>query len=147
MMATARQAGAFRATGKLFRDAVQLVLRIFEPANQLASADEFDIVFDKVEAGFQIGQQIEQIVSEQLQWARQAAGELRQRRFELASIIGIDHSQHGFGLHQIDPTGQKCPQRKFASICQACAAAHKTWSSALKSAATRAYEFPPAVAV
>jgi hypothetical protein len=44
---------------------------------QFGHGDELDLFIDKIETGFQVGQQVEQTVAQQVQWFSNPAGQLR----------------------------------------------------------------------
>src|SRR5205085_12025561 len=89
---------------------------------ELRRGDEFDVLLSKVEARLQVRQQVQQLLPERSQRPGQSARELRERRIQPTTIFGIDDAQHGFGLRQIEPSSQKCPQRKFSAARQSSAA-------------------------
>ena len=115
-------------------------------AAQFVGRDEADVVFDEIQARFQIGQQIEQIAAHLLERPRQSAGQLPQRDLQLVAIGGIDHPQHGFGLGQINPAGEKRSQREFTRLRETCSAAtNRLQDRGQQRRRTEACEFRPAV--
>ena len=49
-----------------------------------------------------------------------------ERRLQFARVLGVDHTQHSFGLGEIEPAGQECPQGEFARLGQPCTALTQT---------------------
>ncbi len=59
---------------------------------------------------------MQQIVAQPSQRTGQSAGELFQRGFEFRGAGGVDHSQNGLGLGQVDASGEECAERELARL-------------------------------
>ncbi len=80
--------------------------------------NELDVFFHEVETCFQVRQQIQELLAQRVQRLRHAAGKLTQRGLQLVAIAGVDHSEHGLGLRQVEASGQKRPQGEFPRLGQ-----------------------------
>ncbi len=65
---------------------------------QLLARDEGQVFVGEIEARFDVGQQVEQVVAQAVQRASQSAGQLAQGDVQLLRIGGVDHAQDGLGL-------------------------------------------------
>ncbi len=83
-------------------------------ADDFVTRDELDVFVDKVEARFQVGQQVHQPIAKTGDASGDAAGQLAQRRRQVLGIGCVDDAQHGLRLHEIDSAGEKGPQGEFA---------------------------------
>jgi len=93
--------------------------RFGQSAGKLFGRDEGDVFIGEVQAGFQVGEQFDQLLAQSAQWVAQSAGQLLQGRLKPARIGCVDHPQYGLGLGKIDPASQKRAQRKLAGLSQA----------------------------
>ena len=89
-------------------------LGLGKPAVQFLPRDEGQVLVGEIKARFDVGQQLQQAVTQAVQRPGQAAGQLAQRDVQFRPIGSLDHTQHGLGLGQIDPAGQKRPQGELA---------------------------------
>ncbi len=82
---------------------------------QRGAAEEVDVgLVDEVQIRFEMGEDVEQAVAERGDGARETAGKLVERGFQLRGVRGLDHSQNGLRAGEVDPTGEERPQREFA---------------------------------
>ena len=65
------------------------------------------MLVSEVDAGLEIGQQIEQRFSGRVEVSANAPGHAIQRDRKLDWRTGIDYGQDRFGLQQVKPAGQK----------------------------------------
>ena len=79
----------------------------------LSCRDELDVFIGEVESGFEVGEQFDELSAELCQRFRESSGELPECDFQSGVVFGLDHSQHGFGLDQVDPPGQEGSECKF----------------------------------
>ena len=80
--------------------------------------DERQVLVGEIEPGLEVAEQVQQGVAEPVQRPGQPAGQLRQGDVEFVRVGGVDHAEHGFGLRQVDPAGEKRPQRELARLGQ-----------------------------
>jgi hypothetical protein len=85
-----------------------------ERSLQHVAGDKLDVLFHKIESRFEFREQFEETVAEPTQWRREPTCQLRQGDLKLLTIVGINHTEHGLGLRQIEPACQKRAQRKLA---------------------------------
>ena len=95
--------------------------------------DERQVLVGKVQPGLQVGQQFQQIVAQQPQGTGQPAGKLLQRGVEFRRAGGVDHSQHGLGLGQVDASGEERAERELARLGRPCAAGADARTTASRS--------------
>ena len=63
---------------------------------------------------FQLGEQPQQLLAEDVQRSGHSAGELGQGDAEVGGIVRVDDPEHGLRLRQIELAGEKRPQRELA---------------------------------
>ena len=63
-----------------------------------------------------MGEQFEQLLPQVTERLGKSARELAERGLQRLTVGGVDHSQHGLGLGEIEPTSEKGPQREFAGL-------------------------------
>ena len=86
---------------------------VFELGGKHRGLDELNLFLGKIEAGFQLGEQIEQLAPQMCSGPARPPASCSSA-LQLRVSGSIDHAQHGFGLREIDPAGQKSPQRELA---------------------------------
>ncbi len=100
---------------------------------QLADRNELDVFLREVQPGLQVSEQAQQVFAELRHRRGDATGQLPQGDIELTGVAGIDHAQHRLGLREIEPSGEKCPERELARLGQPRPAAHTLASRHSKS--------------
>lgn len=60
-----------------------------------------------------MGDQVQQVIAQREDRAREPAGELVQGGVELGGIRGLDDAQHGLGPRQVDAARQECAEREL----------------------------------
>ena len=73
-----------------------------------------NIIFGKVDARFQFGNQIDERLLNGPDTARERAVELLGGNLRLIQRLRVDQIAHGLGLRQVEPASKKCPLGKFA---------------------------------
>src|SRR6516225_10069034 len=89
-----------------------------QPLDQLGGRNKLDIFFDKIEAGLELSEQVEQVSAQAMQRRGQSAGKLAEGRSQLIGHLSVDYSEHRFGLGQVEPAGKKRAERELARLCQ-----------------------------
>jgi hypothetical protein len=90
------------------------VLACREATVKVSGGDELDVLFDKVQPGFQLSQDIDQFVTNSVQGPAQSARQLAKRGLKLIGRSGLDDAQDSLGLSQVQPASEEGPHRKLA---------------------------------
>ena len=77
-----------------------------------------NIFVDEVQSGLDIRTEVQQSLSRGLKSRRQTSRQLGEGDIELSPVGGIDHAQDGFGLSQVEASGQEGPQGEFTRLRQ-----------------------------
>ncbi len=104
------------AEGKLPGQSIDLGGGLVQLLQKLLGLDERQVFIGKVQPGLHVGQQFQEIVAEQPQGAGQPSGELFQGGIEFRVSGGVDHTQHGLGLGQVDASGEERAERELARL-------------------------------
>ena len=90
-----------------------------QAAQNLCRRSHADIVLGEIDAGFEQGDQFQQLLLQRSQAARDGAIHLLRRDARLVERGGVDQIAHGLGLRQIDAAVQKGAQGELAGLGQA----------------------------
>ncbi len=90
-----------------------------EAAQDLVGGRHADVVFGEIDAGFEQRDQLQQLLLERGDAARNRAARLLRGDARLVERGGFDQVAHGFGLRQVDAAVEKGAQREFAGLGQA----------------------------
>ena len=74
---------------------------------EFGGGNEINVFFDEIETRLDIGQQIEQRVTNLRQRTADSARELRQGRCQFVLALGIDDAEHRFSLREVQAASQK----------------------------------------
>ena len=96
------------------QDGGHALLGLGEPPVQFLARDERQVLVGEIEARFDVGQQIEQVVAQAVQRAGQSAGQLAQRDVAAPSHRRRRSLPARPRPGQVDPSGQKRPQGELA---------------------------------
>ena len=102
----------------LLPDGGQFLGEVFETIGPLLFRDELDVLVGEVETGLEVREQFDQIGPQPGESPRKSSGQLPQRRLQFDVVLGVDHPQHGFGLDQVDPSGEEGSQGEFSGSCR-----------------------------
>ncbi len=107
--AAARPARALNSEG-------QPLAHAFE---QGALVDELKVFVGEIEAGFDVGKQVEQVVAQGFQGPADAAGELSEGLLEFIAAAGLDDGEDGFGASEVEFSGEEGAQGELAGLGRA----------------------------
>ena len=89
-----------------------------DPGDNLRRGGDLDVVFGEVDAGFEQGDQCQQLLFQRCETARDGPIDLLGRDAGLIERGGLDQVMHGLGAGQVQAAIQKGAQRKLPGICQ-----------------------------
>ena len=89
-----------------------------QAAQDLCGGRHADIVFGEIDAGFEQRDQLEQLLLDRGDAARDRAADLLRGHARLVERGGFDQVAHGFGLRQIDAAVEKSAQGELAGLGQ-----------------------------
>src|SRR5207237_2889939 len=78
--------------------------------------DKLDVFLREIQTGFHVGEKVEQVFAKSFQRSRYAAGQLRERQFQLVSVARRDHGLHGFSAGKVAFSREERPQGEFARL-------------------------------
>ena len=114
----------------LFLQQRQMRQAVTQAHEQIVGRDEANVLIGKIERGFDIGEQVEQIVAQQGERLGHAAGKLLERLRQFAARVCLDDAEHRLRAGQIELAGQEGAQREFAPLSGPCAGAKHSAISA-----------------
>ena len=83
---------------------------------QFAGFDELEFFVGEIKSRFDISQEIEQIVPQQLERPGDAARELGERLFELVATAGFNDGEYRFRTGQIELPSQERAEGEFSRL-------------------------------
>ena len=103
------------APGEAISQCRQRLSRRLKLVGQRRAAKRVDVgLVGEIEVCLEMSHQVEQAVSQVVDWPGQPARQLPQSGVELGRVAGVDHAQDRFGTGQVDPTGEKRAKSELA---------------------------------
>ncbi len=114
--------GRLAAKREFLHKLIDLCGGLVKLPQEFLGGDERQVFVREVKAGFEVGEQFQQLAAELLKRAGQSSGKLLKCGVEFRRAGRVDHSQHGLGLGQVNSSGQKRAKRELARFGRPCTA-------------------------
>ena len=103
-----------RTLVELFAQDDQVCQAAADALEQVVIGDKMDVFLGEVEPSFDVGEQVEQILAELLQWLGHAAGKLCQRVLQLIAAGRVDDAENRLRARQVELAREKRTHGEFA---------------------------------